>query len=154
MAKDKKEKKTKTRSYDSKPTLVDLTRSDCYELCFDVDEENYRIFTGKINERLLVERYNPLADNKKEFDECTVLGFDERDGTIQFWDEVRGQFYYVDLYGKDLPYVLRVTKQLKIKRQYKQKNEETPNLTQENTTTENICPTSIYSEKFPEVYEA
>lgn len=109
-----KEKKSKYH-HDFKPTRVDLTRDDCYELCYDVVEDT-RVFTGKLNERLLVERYSPTSEDKREFDSCIVSEISESGSLIKLWDEVREQTYYVDISQPNIPLILRILKSIKTKR--------------------------------------
>lgn len=126
MPRHPKEKEKKSKYYhELKPTRVDLTRDDCYELCYDVVEDT-RVFTGKINERLLVERYSSLAENNREFDDCQVIDVLEQGVLIKLWDEVREQTYFIDLRDADIPLVLRVLKNIKVKR-VKHQTQETSN---------------------------
>jgi hypothetical protein len=134
MLKAPKKEKRKYEAHGLKPTYVDLTRSDVYQLCYDLDDEGVRRFTGKIGERVLVERFDPTAENQKEFHSCVVFGIgqfkdectdlDKFDNQIRVWDEVRDQLYYIDLLGENLPYCLRVIKSEKIRRpQKREKND-------------------------------
>jgi hypothetical protein len=129
----KKEKKVyKTRGLS--PTYVDLSRTDVYQLCYDLDENEERIFTGKINEQVLVERPNSLAENGKEFHLCIVFGIgqfkgicedkEKSDYQIRLWDEVLDQMHYIDMSFDDLPYCLRTIKNVKIRKpQKREKND-------------------------------
>jgi hypothetical protein len=134
MLKAPKKEKRKYEAHGLKPTYVDLTRNDVYQLCYDLDDEGVRRFTGKIGERVLVERFDPTAENQKEFHSCVVFGIgqfkdectdlDKFDNQIRVWDEVRDQLYYIDLLGENLPYCLRVIKSEKIRRpQKREKND-------------------------------
>jgi hypothetical protein len=129
----KKEKRTYTHC-GLRPTYVDLSRSDVYQLCYDLDDEGVRRFTGKIGERLLIERYEFDAENGKEFHSCVVFGIgqfrgectnqEENDYQIRLWDEVRDQLYYINMCDENLPYCLRVIKAVKIRKpQKREKND-------------------------------
>jgi hypothetical protein len=111
---DKKQKHEYYNQLDS--TNVDLSRSDCYDLCYKVIN-GIRAFDCQVGEFLLVERYNPGCDN--EFNQCRVLEINNDEHTILLWDEVREQKYFINLCDENLPYLLRSKSNIKFKKKRK-----------------------------------
>jgi hypothetical protein len=123
MKKEKdKKKKVQYKNY-NKSVNVDLNDTNTYELCYSINEEGLRVFTGDLYEIILIERYAPEKDCKREFNPASIERIDSN-GIVCLWDLVREQWYYIDWTRENIPIALHVNVTSKPKKNKSQKIKE------------------------------
>ena len=75
--KSNKEKKTKHIKGAYKSVNVDLNDIELFKLCFNVDDDGFRQFTGEKGEIVILERYVSDIDDHREFNPAIIEEIDE-----------------------------------------------------------------------------
>lgn len=112
--KSNKEKKTKHIKGAYKSVNVDLNDIELFKLCFNVDDDGFRQFTGEKGEIVILERYVSDKDDHREFNPAIIEEIDEY-GLVKFWDLVREQWMYIDWTAQNIPIILHINDQRALK---------------------------------------
>lgn len=89
-----------------KPVKLTPKNSGSYECVFGVNDEGFRTFDAFAGERVIVQRYDSLAEDKRGLHEGIIIGIED-DGTVRWFDEVRDQWFFFNWQHENIPLVIR-----------------------------------------------
>lgn len=89
-----------------RPIKLTSKNSGSYECVFGVDAEGYRTFSASKGDRIIVERYDSLAPEKKVYHEGIIVEKYDN-GDISWFDEVREQWFIFNWQHENIPLVIR-----------------------------------------------
>ena len=89
-----------------KPVKLTNKNSDNFECVFGVSEDGLRTFNVKVNDRIIVERADSTALNKKVYHEGIIVSMYDN-GDVNFFDEVKEQWFCFNWKADNIPLVVK-----------------------------------------------